>query len=86
MPWDRQQWSHAAVYAAALETGQFELQTYTERDCFPLFSLNYAKMVERAIAGEDLRQPVTKALPEKIPEYLSKDENKSRLAKIKELL
>ncbi len=85
-PWDRQQWSHPVVLSAAMETGQFELHNKTEKECFPLFSLNYGKMVERAINGEDLNLPVMKALPEQIPQYLSKDENKSRLEKLKAML
>lgn len=82
-PWDQQEWSHSAVYAAARETTLFEIRNTTEKECLPLFKLNYEKMVERVINGESLDLPVQKAIADKPPQYLSKDENLSRLAKLK---
>jgi hypothetical protein len=79
-------WSHPAVYHAGCETGWFELRTFTESEIYPRWKHNYEKMVNRVMSGEDLSLPVQQALPEKIPEFLSLDENKARLAKLKEML
>lgn len=86
LPWERQSWSHSAVYAAARETGRFELTNLTESKIFPLFRNNYEQMVKRVLAGEDLDIPVVRQLPEKIPQYLSKDQNRARLGALKELI
>lgn len=85
-PWERQNWSHAAVYAAARETGRFELHSMTEREAFPLFSMNYSKMVDRVINGEDLNLPTAKVIAEKIPQFLTPEQNKERLSKLKNML
>ena len=85
-PWERPNWSHAAVYAAARETGRFELHSMTEREAFPLFSMNYSKMVDRVINGEDLNLPTAKVIAEKIPQFLTPEQNKERLSKLKNML
>ena len=83
---DQIRWSHPAVYHAACETGWFELRTMTERECFPLYRRNYEIMIQRVLSGEQLDMPVQKALPEKIPEYVPREESLSRVAALKELL
>jgi len=85
-PWERQGWSHAAVYAAARETGRFELHSLTEKEAFPLFKLNYEKMIERVVNGEDLNLPTQKVIAEKIPQFLTPDQNKERIEKLKAML
>jgi hypothetical protein len=79
-------WSHPAVYHAGCQTGWYELRSFPESEIYPRWKLNYEKMVNRVLDGEDLSLPVQQALPEKIPEFLSHDENKARLAKLREML
>lgn len=86
VPWSHGNWSSAAVYRAALETGQFELHSGTEREIFPLFKLNYEKMCARVLAGENLDKPVQKALPETVPNPTPPGVAKTRLAALKNLI
>jgi hypothetical protein len=65
-PQGNQHWSHPAVYHAADQTGWFELRSRTEREIFPLFELNYSRMVDKVMAGESLDVQLQKALPEKV--------------------
>jgi hypothetical protein len=84
LPWERQKWSHAAVFHAARETGRFELHSFTESQCFPLFRANYEAMCKRAMEGESLDMPVARMLPERVPQPVSKEEAKRRCASILE--
>jgi hypothetical protein len=84
LPWERQKWSHAAVFHAARETGRFELHSFTESQFFPLFRANYEAMCKRAMEGESLDMPVARMLPERVPQPVSKEEAKRRCASILE--
>jgi hypothetical protein len=86
MPWERQTWSSAAVYRAAVETGRFQLHTLTERECFPLFKANYEQMCDRVMNGENLDVPVRKMLAESVPNPTSPEVAKAHLSKLKGLL
>jgi hypothetical protein len=86
LPWERQQWSHPAVYHAARETGRFELHSFTEREAFPLFQANYELMCGRVMNGENLSMPVAKMLPASVPNPTPINEARSRLAAIKDLI
>ncbi len=86
LPWSHGNWSSAAVYHAAKETGTFELHNLTERECFPLFKSNYEAMCNRVMAGEQLDTPVQKALPETVPNPTSREEAKKHLSRLKEML
>jgi hypothetical protein len=78
LPWERQTWSHPAVFYAARETGRFELHSFTEREAFPLFKANYEIMCNRVMAGDEMTLNVKKMLPESVPAPLSLEENKAR--------
>ncbi len=86
LPWSHGNWSSAAVYHAAKETGTFELHNLTERECFPLFKSNYETMCARVMAGEQLDTPVQKALPETVPNPTSPEEAKKHLSRLKGML
>lgn len=86
LPWERQKWTHAAVYLAAREAGRFELHTLTERDAFPLFRANYETMCKRVMNGDNLEVPVQRMLPESVPQPVSREEGKARCAALKEML
>lgn len=86
MPWERQSWSSAAVYRAAVETGRFQLHTLTEKECFPLFKANYETMCSRVMNGETLDVPVRKMLPESVPNPTPPEVAKAHLSRFKEML
>lgn len=86
LPWERQTWSHPAVYYAARETGRFELHSFTEREAFPLFKANYEIMCSRVLNGEQLTMPLNRMLPESVPNPTSPEVAKTRLAAIRELI
>ncbi len=86
IPWERQEWSSAAVYRAAVETGRFQLHTLTERECFPLFKVNYETMCDRLMNGEVLDVPVRKMLPESVPNPTPPDVAKAHLSRLKGML
>jgi hypothetical protein len=85
-PWSHANWSSPAVHHAAKETGQFELHSGTERDIFPLFKANYEKMCARVMSGESLDLPVTKLLPETVPNPTPPEEAKKHLSRLKGML
>jgi hypothetical protein len=86
LPWERQKWSHAAVYHAARETGRFELHSFTEREAFPLFQANYEVMCGRVMSGAELNMPLVRMLPESVPNPTPINEARSRLSAIKDLI
>lgn len=57
-------WSHPAVFHAGCETGWFRLRGEEEASIFPLFSYYYSLAARRFRAGESLRQPSPKPLPD----------------------
>ena len=56
-------WSHAAVYHAGRATGWFELKTLTRQATQGLFKQHYKALCQRVLAGEDLDQVQTRAIP-----------------------
>nr|WP_207063758.1 replication protein P [Motiliproteus sp. SC1-56] len=58
-------WSHPAVYFAGRETEWFRLRTEEKYRVFPDFELNYRRLCERVIAGEELDVPLPKGLPDR---------------------
>lgn len=63
---DGHQWSHPAVYHAAMSIGTFDLKSKTEKELWPQWDYAYSQVVRRIMDGEDLSIPVPKALPEKV--------------------
>jgi hypothetical protein len=83
LPWGHQTWSHAAVYAAARETGCVELGSMTERECLPLFRRNYDAMCARVLAGERFDMPVQRSLSVNVTVFNTREQNKNRLAELR---
>jgi len=79
-----QVWSHPAVYLAGRETGWLALASETQDNVFPLFEYNYQHFCQRVMRGEKLDVPVPTALPQATGTPLSLEENKSRLAELKQ--
>ena len=79
-------WSHKAVYFAGQKTGWFLLANEPESITFPLFEYNYALVVKRVMAGEDLQLQTPPALTEKVDSPMGKQATKARLAKLKKEL
>lgn len=81
-----QTWSHPAVYIAGRETGWHMILGESEKKVLPIFSYHYQMLVERVINGEDLDMPIPKALPAHIDNFLSPEENKAQMQKLRESL
>ena len=79
-------WSHPAVFYAGLATDWFFIESEAESRVFPVFQRNYDLLCERVMKGEDLKPPVLKALPEEINTPLSNQENKKKLATLRDAL
>lgn len=79
------QWSHPAVYHAAMAVGSFDLKSKTEKELWPQWEYAYSQVVRKVIDGEDLNIPVPKALPEKV--FVPADEAKAveSLGKLKSM-
>lgn len=56
-------WSHAAVYHAGRTTGWFELKSLPRQATQSRFNQHYKTLCQRVLAGEDLDQVQTSALP-----------------------
>jgi hypothetical protein len=78
-------WSHPAVYHAAMEIGRFELTNRTERELLPLFDSAYAQLVRRVLNGEDLTMPVSKALPKEVFVPATEEKAAEALSKMKSM-
>lgn len=56
-PATRSQWSHKAIYNAALAVGSYELKTLSEREIKPKFAAAYLDVVKRLQNGEAMSDP-----------------------------
>lgn len=83
-PKARFNWSHPAVYHAGKNSDWHFLANNTERVAFPVFEKNYRHLCEQVLKGNQLSAPEVLALPEETETALSKDENRQRLAKLRE--
>lgn len=81
-PKRNQKYSHPIVYWTGVHTGWFELANFPEHKIFPLFNLNYDKLVKRILAGENLAVPFQKAIEQTEGRELTPAENKQRLAEL----
>lgn len=79
-------WSHLAVYYAGLASDWFFLANSTEKQAFPVFQRNYTLLCERVRSGVELEHPLPPALPESISRPLDKEEQKKRMAALKQEL
>ena len=81
-PKSEHKWSHPAVYHAGAATGWHEMASLPTDKMIKLYRYNYEIMVKRVKAGESLEIEVPKALPEKVPVFLSEEEGGKRMAGI----
>ncbi len=77
-------WSHEAVYVAGKAAGWFLLANEPESLSFPVFEYHYSLTCHRVINGETLAMDPPTPLTDKIERPLSKNETKSRLAKLRD--
>ena len=80
------QWSHHAVYFAGRETGWFLLANESESVSFPIFEYNYSRLIKNVMRGEELNIENPPALTEKLEQPVSKNDLKSRVARLREEL
>ena len=59
-------WSHPAVYLAAIDVGRWSFSNLKASDVLKLFERSYAITTKRVMNGEDLSAEIPKALPPKI--------------------
>jgi hypothetical protein len=83
-PKAQQQWSHPAVYFAGQATGWRELASEAKDTIFPAFEYNYHQLCQRVLRGETLDVKLPVALPERIAQPLSAEENKARMKALRE--
>jgi hypothetical protein len=81
-----QNWSHPIVYLAGSASDWFFLSSSIEAKAFPVFKRNYEILCERALNGEQLDMPITKAIPETINQPLSNEERKQRMQTMRQEL
>ena len=79
-------WSHPIVYHAGKSCDWFFLQTNSEKVAFPIFSLKYKELLERAKQGEQFERPEKKEIapPKKIESNDSTNANET-LKKLRHL-
>jgi hypothetical protein len=82
-PKREQRWSHPAVYRAGVESDWFFLANNPESVALPVFKRNYELLVHRLLDGEDIEQPLAKALPAEISRPLPREEQKERLRRLR---
>ncbi len=79
-------WSHPAVYHAGRASDWYFLANNSERIAFPVFREHYQALCARVLRGDTLPAPEFKRLPETVETPLSKDENRQRLASLRQEL
>ena len=83
-PKAEQSWSHPAVFHAGKNTGWHELASMPTEQIFPRFEYHYAELCKRILAGEAIDIDVPQAIPAKVPNYCTKEQNVSRMAALRE--
>lgn len=78
-------WSHAAVYHAALESSWYMLMNETENKAFPIFEKKYRDICNRVLAGEEFVVEPPQLLEDQPKPALSREENKAKAAELKKL-
>ncbi len=79
-------WSHMAIYYAGAATDWFLMASQPEDKVFPVFQHNYQILCERVIKGEELEEPVQKALPKETATPMSAADNLKKLKSLRETL
>lgn len=80
-----QVYSHEAVYLAGMAVGLRNMEHMTEAELFPLYDQAYDVLVKRVMAGEDLKRPVPKALPEHVLVPCTKEQAVAGIRKVREM-
>ena len=78
-----QSWSHPAVYLAGRDSDWFFLANNPERTSWPVFRDHYQQYCAQVLRGDSLSMPVAEQLEHQEGEPLSRDEQLSRLAKLR---
>lgn len=81
-----QHWSHPAVYHAGRTVGWYKLNHLPEKSSYPLFAKAYREMLQRVLAGEDLRVEGPALLEEGASPPLDKDKGREKLASLRKIL
>lgn len=76
-------WSHPAVYYAGRASDWFFLANSPETKAFPVFQRNYDLLLKRLQNGEEIELEIAKAIPQEIELVLDKQQQKQRLAELK---
>ena len=79
-------WSHPAVYLAAIDVGSWSFSNMKAGDVLKLFERSYAITAKRVMNGEDLSAEIPKALPAKINVPTGQLKSQNHVAQLKALL
>ena len=79
-------WSHPAVYLAAIDVGSWSFSNMKASDVLKLFERSYAITAKRVMNGEDLSAEIPKALPAKINVPTGQLKSQNHVAQLKALL
>lgn len=79
-------WSHKVVYHAGRACGWVYLEGTEERLAYPVFEQHYQAICQRILQGEELPNPIVKALPEESSVPLPREQQKEKLAELKAIL
>lgn len=82
---DGYQYSHPAVYWAGISIPSYDRQTMDSKTYYSVYERAYDVILRRVFAGEQLEQPIPKALPErsvvKTPEQVAEEKAKAEDAR-----
>ena len=78
--------THPIVYHAGRLTGWFELRNFEEYKVFPMFNIEYEKLVQKILNGESIAEPEQLAIARHSEVPLSIEENKIKLKKLMDSL
>lgn len=78
-------YSHPAVYWAGISISSYDRQTMDSKTYYSVYERAYDIVLRRVFAGEELEQPIPKALPErsvvKTPEQVAEEKAKAEAAR-----
>jgi hypothetical protein len=75
-------WTHPAVYYAGRSSDWFFLANSVEAKAFPVFARNYALLIERVAAGENIEIDLPKALPDHIEKPIKREDLQEKMKQL----
>jgi hypothetical protein len=75
-------WTHPAVYYAGRSSDWFFLASSVESKAFPVFERNYAMLIERVAAGENIEIELPKALPDHIEKPIKRKDLQEKMKQL----